>query len=120
MPDLQREVHAKALGWELHASYSREMIAPRFETGTKGSGELPFPRKDFDRDEITQGFASGLNLGCHYFLRMSSHWRNALIVLGAIVLVGFLTAEYWAQALANAVVDQVLVPLTQLIVDILT
>lgn len=51
---------------------------------------------------------------------MSSHWRNALLVLGAIALVGALTAEYWAQALANAVVDQVLVPLTRLIVDILT
>ncbi len=93
---------------------------PRSKTGTMGSSESPFPRKALDRDENSLGFTPGLNSGCHYFLRMSSHWRNALIVLGAIVLAGVLTAEYWAQALANAVVDQVLVPLTQLIVDILT
>lgn len=51
---------------------------------------------------------------------MSSTWRNALLALGAIVLIAALTAEYWAHALATAVIDQVLLPLTRLIVDILT
>lgn len=58
--------------------------------------------------------------GSHYLLRMSSTSRNALLALGAIVLIGALTAEYWAHALATAVIDQVLLPLTRLIVDILT
>jgi len=51
---------------------------------------------------------------------MSSPWRNALLALGAILLVGALTAEFWAQALASAVINQVVVPLTRLIVHILT
>lgn len=58
--------------------------------------------------------------GSHYLLPMSSTWRNALLALGAIFLIGALTAEYWVHALATAVIDQVLVPLTRLIVDILT
>lgn len=54
------------------------------------------------------------------FWSMSSPWRNALLALGAILLVGALTAEFWAQALATAVINQVVIPLTRLIVHILT
>jgi hypothetical protein len=42
------------------------------------------------------------------------------MILGGAFLLVALTANLWVNALANAVIDQVLVPLTRLIVGIVT
>jgi hypothetical protein len=49
---------------------------------------------------------------------MSFLWIKILLAAGGILLLGAFTAEFWARALADAVIGQVVVPLARLIADL--
>jgi len=51
---------------------------------------------------------------------MPRPWIKILLAAGGILLLGAFTAEFWARALADAVIDQVVIPLAHLIADVLT
>ncbi len=49
---------------------------------------------------------------------MSRLWIKILLAAGGVLLLGAFTAEFWARALADAVIGQVVVPLARLIADL--
>lgn len=49
---------------------------------------------------------------------MSRPWLKIVLVAGGVLLLGAFTAEFWARALADAVIGQVVVPLARLIADL--
>lgn len=46
--------------------------------------------------------------------------RKALWISGGVLLLALLTVNLWVHSLADAVIDQVVVPLTRLLLDLLS
>lgn len=51
---------------------------------------------------------------------MSFPIRRAFLIAGGVFLLAALTANFWVRALADAVIDQAVLPLAHLVVNLLT
>lgn len=57
--------------------------------------------------------------GCYFLPNMPIPHRKVLLIAAGVVLLAALTANLWVGALADAVIDQAVLPFTRLVVDLL-